>query len=206
MHTVNGADGVSPRVMLVGNDFPFLLIDYIPFPTVHTILRWKSPPHYYQWLKVFQEAAISLQEIHRKGIVHCDISSANVLVDINTCEVFIIDFGLAVPVGYSLFGANDPKERRNFPQYSPEQWAGQGVTPACDTYSLGYLMERVDEFLALKDPRPALALFLRRLCASMTREDPALRPSLPEVVAILQNRLSLVSEVESSECRQGGVQ
>ncbi|KAJ8766637.1 hypothetical protein K2173_001157 [Erythroxylum novogranatense] len=82
-----------------------------------------------------------LSAIHRKGIVHCDLKPANILVFPNEdgpCQLKIADFGNARMVEYRNSGK---LKIVGTPLYmSPESVAVGEITPALDIWSLGCII------------------------------------------------------------------
>lgn len=75
----------------------------------------------------------SSQPEYDRGIVHCDIKPANILLNIPEHEAYLVDFGLAFagPVKQS-------KARGGTELYMPPEFpAGKPPIPASDLYSLG---------------------------------------------------------------------
>lgn len=79
----------------------------------------------------------ALESLHRNGIVHCDIRPANIIAEIETQKVKLIDLGLAKKI-------NDIKERRPYALiYSPpEQLLNRSelLDQTSDLYALGITM------------------------------------------------------------------
>lgn len=91
---------------------------------------------------VVAEVGNGLDYAHRKadasgqplGIVHCDVSPANVMVS-NEGHVKILDFGVARA---SFAHALERRRLRGKPRYmAPEQTRGEQPTPATDVFALG---------------------------------------------------------------------
>jgi eukaryotic-like serine/threonine-protein kinase len=87
--------------------------------------------------------AAALAHAHTRGVVHRDLTPANVLVERGTGRVVVTDFGLArlarssrsAPVSGVLAGT---------PEYwAPEQAAGRATGPATDLYALGCILFRM---------------------------------------------------------------
>ena len=123
----------------------FQVMAYVPGMTLHKYLRKVDPEdrgvsmdEVQRWLR---PAAQALDFAHGKGIVHRDIKPANLMVNPDTGELTVLDFGLAADLQRSL--ASQPSQTgipvRGTPIYMPpEQWRGQRSEQrsALDQYSL----------------------------------------------------------------------
>ncbi|HEX2302140.1 MAG TPA: protein kinase [Gaiella sp.] len=87
--------------------------------------------------------AAALAHAHKRGVVHRDLTPANVLVENGSGRVVVTDFGLArlarssrvAPISGVLAGT---------PEYwAPEQAAGGETGPATDLYALGCIVFRL---------------------------------------------------------------
>src|SRR5215472_11879850 len=87
------------------------------------------------------QIAAVLADVHRVDIVHRDIKAANIVVT-DGGLVKVLDFGIAILRGAGALPRLTQVDRTvGTPHYmSPEQWAGQLVTPASDVYSLGCVL------------------------------------------------------------------
>ena len=150
--------------------------------------------------------ASALAYAHARGVVHRDLTAANVLVEAASGRVVVSDFGLA-----RLLRASSETPRSSgiagTPEYwSPEQAAGQTPDTATDIYALGCLLFRLvagrlpfesdDRFAAglrrVHEEAPALAAHAPRVpkdaCAlvdSMLARNPRARPTAVEAVRLL---------------------
>ncbi|HUQ78826.1 MAG TPA: protein kinase [Patescibacteria group bacterium] len=155
----------------------YIVMQLVDGPDLQTQLARDGRPSLGQAVRIGIEAAHALQVAHDHGIVHRDVKPGNILID-RDGQVRVADFGIARAAGDG--GATTAGVVIGSPQYvSPEQVAGDDVTPASDIYSLGVV---VYELLTGRRPfegPSAAVVALQRL-----REDPAppsaLDPELPE--------------------------
>ena len=92
-------------------------------------------------MRIVDQVGGALSAAHHAGVVHRDLKPGNLLLD-DEGNVYLSDFGIAFApsqpgdVGDELRSAGSPAYA------SPEQMAGQAVTPRSDIYSLGVLIVR----------------------------------------------------------------
>ncbi|HOH20174.1 MAG TPA: serine/threonine protein kinase [Anaerolineaceae bacterium] len=119
-------------------EFIFMLERFIDGPTLRDILRKSqgcglSEGDALIFLKAISSA---LGYAHENGVIHCDIKSANVMVD-QGGSIYLGDFGIArhADSTTTMMGS------AGTPAYmAPEQIEGEPVTPATDIYALGILL------------------------------------------------------------------
>ncbi|MEM6469596.1 MAG: protein kinase [Planctomycetota bacterium] len=100
------------------------------------------PNDYAKRLAIALQHCDAASEVHRQGYYHCDIKPLNIVIDVRDGEFFLklIDFGLAIRAGRSLFGDCN---WAGTPEYmSPEQMrhceSDSGIIDArSDVYSIG---------------------------------------------------------------------
>ena len=112
--------------------------------------------------------------LHEHKVAHCDLKTANVVVDRNTGRVTLIDFDLAVRgldwlAGFSGTHGWTAPEVGRVPRYNPMK---------ADVWSAGKVLHTA----ALKYPESADRAFLLELSDGMMAMDPNKRPSMKTVV------------------------
>jgi class 3 adenylate cyclase len=132
-------------------------------------------------LEVVAQVARALGAVHARGIIHRDLKPENIMLRPDG-SVALADFGVAKsmlqPENMALAETRHG-DVVGTPYYlSPEQAAGQNITPATDLYSLGVMM-----FEMLTGERPYRAESLDVLLA---RHLSAPTPQLPAEHAVLQ--------------------
>ncbi len=127
------------------------LYDYWREPNnAYLVMRWLRGGSLYDSLaahgawgvpetaRLLDQIAGALLIAHRKGVVHQDLTPANILLDEDS-NAFLADFGIAK----ELLKEADDSDRTLFgsPAYmAPEQILGRGVSPQTDIYSLGIVI------------------------------------------------------------------
>jgi serine/threonine-protein kinase len=159
-----------------------------------------------QAVEVCAQVAEAVAAAHRLGIVHRDVTPANIMLTATGAKV--LDFGIATHVG----APDDDTDGETFgtPAYvAPERLDGTPAQPATDAYSLGVLLYETltgrvpvpaetwdDLFRALQaapTPAPPVAPGLppavADLCMRCLDRDPRTRPTAHEVAGALRSAL-----------------
>lgn len=157
-----------------------IAMQYIPGSDVAGYLRNARPdrPTALRWIVQLLEA---LAYLHTQGVVHCDVKPANVRVNTETGDIFLLDFGISQR-------HNELVVRGYTPGYgAPEQRTRDGaISPASDVYAVGALLyafltgapprERVGEtepLLFLDGESHAIPEDLQRITRKALQPDPA---------------------------------
>jgi class 3 adenylate cyclase/Tol biopolymer transport system component/predicted Ser/Thr protein kinase len=80
-----------------------------------------------------------LQAAHERGITHCDLKPANVMIESGSRRVVLMDFGIAQLARQRQ--SEDAGSLLGTPEYmAPEQVAGEPAGPGADLYALGVIL------------------------------------------------------------------
>ncbi|GIJ78211.1 serine/threonine-protein kinase [Micromonospora phaseoli] len=157
-------------------------------------------------VQVGVQVADALAAAHRLGIVHRDVTTANVMM--TQVGAKVLDFGIATRIG----APDDDEDGATFgtPAYvAPERLDGAPAQPATDVYSLGVLLHETltgrvpypadtwDELsaaLATGVPPtltevPGLPPVVAEICLRCLSRDPADRPTARQVATVLRDQM-----------------
>ena len=123
----------------------YLVMEYVSGGTLKQFLenvnnKEESPPDLIQMLRIGKQIADGLEAAHKMGFVHRDIKPANILLDRDSEQVKISDFGLAREVGNPSLRASHKLLTGTPPYMSPEQVNGKNVDRRSDLFSLGSVL------------------------------------------------------------------
>lgn len=187
---------------------PYVVMELNDGESVSARLARRGPLSWRDAVTVAAEVASALATAHAHGIVHRDVTPANVMLTPTGARV--VDFGISALVGQcdaapdgSLLGT---------PAYlAPERLGGAQVSPATDVYALGLLLYRLltarlpwpagNTTEALRahlyaDPEPLPTLpglppDVADLCLRCLAKDPGDRPAAAEVATRLGAHVGL---------------
>ncbi len=118
-------------------EHPYIAMEYVEGETLKDRIR-KGPLKVDEALAIAGQVASGLGEAHRKGIIHRDIKSANIMVT-DQGQAKVMDFGLA-----KLRGASSLTRTRTtlgtVAYMSPEQARGEDLDARTDIWSLGIVL------------------------------------------------------------------
>jgi len=197
----------------------YLVMQLVDGPTLSHLMA-SGPLPRAEVCTIGAQLADALQYVHDNGIVHRDVKPANVLLtrDVRAAawSAKLTDFGIARfldSTRMTSFGATVGTAS----YLSPEQAAGQEITPASDIYSLGLVLlecltgqrtfpgSGVEAAVARLHRDPTVPQWLGpelgRLLVSMTARDPQQRPdaqSVERALRHLRTATPLIADEDSS--------
>ena len=146
--------------------------------TVHSLLQKTNSLEKKEWVKISYNVADALNHVHKKGFLHCDLKTNNVVV--YKKEGFLIDFGKACPIT----SPRAKKYKFSYPHIAPEVLKGSPCSKHSDIYSLGTVLRKIGLSQNI--------LCITEVGCKCLNDSPKQRPTLSGILA------SLASQNESS--------
>jgi len=120
------------------DDALFITMEYVAGEDLKRSIRRIGPFTMGKTLSIAKQICDGLREAHRLGILHRDLKSKNIIIDLDG-NARIMDFGIAS--SFETKGLTDEGVAIGTPTYmSPEQALGKGVDQRSDIYSLGVIL------------------------------------------------------------------
>ncbi|WP_203818793.1 serine/threonine-protein kinase [Paractinoplanes ferrugineus] len=126
-------------VTVDGEPVPYVVMELIDGESLAAVLARARRLPWQHAVRITAEVAAALAAAHSRGIVHRDVTPANVMLTATGAKV--VDFGIS-----ALIGENDIDPDGSLlgtPAYlAPERLEGGQVSPATDVYAVGLLIYR----------------------------------------------------------------
>lgn len=122
-------------------EIPFIVMNYIKGASLADVLKREAPFEVNRALAIAKSLLSVIDVIHQNNIIHRDIKPANIMIEEETGEAIIIDFGIAK----DIVGGTRLTTTGAFlgsPVYmAPEQFTDSSkVGPEIDTYAFGVVL------------------------------------------------------------------
>ena len=160
---------------------PFYSMEFVPGENLAAFVRSRMVP-VSKAAEYVEKIASAIEYAHSRGVTHCDLKPANVLIDPRD-EPQITDFGLARRVGVpaSATTREDPTAGAGSPNFmAPEQASDRfgAIGVRTDVFGIGAIL-----YYLLMDRPPFRGETASDTIRAVTQEDPvrprALRPGVP---------------------------
>jgi predicted Ser/Thr protein kinase/poly(3-hydroxybutyrate) depolymerase len=182
-------------------DKPFIAMEYIEGQSLKAKMA-KNPISLEDAVSLVLQVSEGLEEAHKKGIIHRDIKSANIMVT-DKVQAKIMDFGLAKVKGGTLL-TREGTTLGTVAYMSPEQALGKEVDCRTDIWSLGVVLyELLSGRLPFQGDHEASILY------TVVHEEPkplkAVRPDVaPELQQVVSRALKKNPETRYSSAEEIG--
>lgn len=165
--------------VLEGEGSAFIVMEYVQGPSLGEMLRSGRLPDGNQTLRYFGQIADALDYAHRKGVIHRDIKSANILISSEHDHAGlakISDFGISKFISQDTTHSGTMIGTPNY--MAPEQIQGLPVDGRSDQFSFAVVVYEM-----LTGTKPFRAESLATLFYQVCKQDPVrpheLNASLP---------------------------
>jgi eukaryotic-like serine/threonine-protein kinase len=197
------------------NGLPYLVMQYVPGLSLQEKVDRTGPLELRETLRIGMQAASGLAAAHAQGLIHRDITPANILLENGVQRVKITDFGLARTIDDASCTTNGVVAGTP-PYMSPEQARGEVLDHRTDLFSLGSVLyamctgrapfhastvlgvlRRVseDEPPAIRSINPEAPVWLEAIVRKLHVKNPAVRfQSATEVADLLGRCLAHVQQ------------
>lgn len=149
-------------------------------------LRQGAPVSEERAVRLFSQIASALQHAHQRGVVHADLSPANILVDGND-KVTLVDFGIGQQIDVATVTASSDLTG-TLRYVAPEVIKSEKASAASDQYSLAVILY---ELLSGCWPYEGEATAAAALHSHLYAEPVSLQERNPSVSSVMDNVLSM---------------
>lgn len=115
-----------------------VILDYVPGPTLEQVVAERGRLQQNEAVSLAQQICEAVQELHRLGILHRDLTPANIIVADDGAH--IIDLGIARPLTDTANRNRDTTALGTYGFASPEQYGFAPTDVRSDIFSLGRIL------------------------------------------------------------------
>lgn len=122
----------------IENGVHYIAMEYLNGDDLHKKIKTRGKLSIDRTIQIISPIAESLDYIHKRGLIHRDIKTSNIIIT-NDYRPVLTDFGIARAISGSKLSQTGSV--LGTPEYmSPEQADGIGAEPRSDLYSLGIVL------------------------------------------------------------------
>ncbi|KTD61406.1 protein kinase domain-containing protein [Legionella spiritensis] len=184
--TRQGSSVLHCKAALFGKTRGYIIMRRAPGMELHELMKkikkGERTLNTLQRLQITRAIIAAVKDIHDKSILHLDIKPRNIMVDPDTLNVTIIDFGLATDITKTSLNTT----RGSYNYIAPELMEKGDISPTSDVFSLG---QTLAEFWNNRLPLPGAsnhAFYRWALCNHyFNNDDPVMQFTeieAPEVI------------------------
>lgn len=115
-----------------------VVLDYVPGPTLEQVVAERGRLQQSEAVNLAQQICEAVQELHRLGVLHRDLTPANIIVADDGAH--IIDLGIARPLTDTANRNRDTTALGTYGFASPEQYGFAPTDVRSDIFSLGRIL------------------------------------------------------------------
>ena len=115
-----------------------VVLDYVPGPALEQVVAERGRLQQNEAVSLAQQICEAVQELHRLGVLHRDLTPANIIVADDGAH--IIDLGIARPLTDTADRNRDTTALGTYGFASPEQYGFAPTDVRSDIYSLGRIL------------------------------------------------------------------
>lgn len=115
-----------------------VVLDYVPGPTLEQVVAERGRLQQNEAVNLAQQICEAVQELHRLGVLHRDLTPANIIVADDGAH--IIDLGIARPLTDTANRNRDTTALGTYGFASPEQYGFAPTDVRSDIFSLGRIL------------------------------------------------------------------
>lgn len=183
------------------NDAYYIVMEYVAGETLKDYIARMGKLSNDAAVRIAIEIGEALEQAHANGIIHCDIKPHNILVT-NSGRIKVADFGIARAMN-SATVVNKESVLGSVHYFSPEQAAGEKITPQTDIYSLGVVLYEMLTGHVPFEGETAVSIALKHMQEDIPKPakyNPSITPILEDCVMKAlqkdpQRRFATVSEM-----------
>ena len=132
------------------NNTVYIVMEYVEGQTLASLVADRGPLRWAEAAPLIKPIGLALDQLHKKNLVHRDVSPDNLMIRSDNGEPVLLDFGAAT----NAIGEGEQREKNLKEGYAaPEQYREfAAIDGRADEYSLGATL-----YFALSGDRPASA-------------------------------------------------